>query len=312
MSLAERAVLMRLAIGLPGEARQDQELSESIKSEHKLGKDAGKWLKQLYPKEALAKIKSLHNEFRDYHNSVTLPFDKGIGILPGKFIPEYGDKAREFALKLEPLVDEFVSDPWKWIRWAVEQHNGSFDPTLYPGCKENEPMVEAATGEKYTLDVDQFRARVKKQFRFRTDPLPVPQSKAFEDTIASLLGTDAQAVDNRVHQLARDSSALLLKRLLKPVAKMAEKLGEQPPLKKNGEQAEDIIFRDTLVENIQEIVRLASELNLTDDPVITGFIAECEKLTRYSPQVLRDDKATRAEAQKAADALAKKMADYQF
>ena len=66
--LAERAVLMRLSIGLPGEARQDSGLTDDVKREHALGSGAGKWIKSLFPPEALQKIKKLDNEARAYHH----------------------------------------------------------------------------------------------------------------------------------------------------------------------------------------------------------------------------------------------------
>ena len=51
--LAERAILMRLSISLPGEARQDPALTSDVKREHALGSGAGKWIKSLYPPDAL-------------------------------------------------------------------------------------------------------------------------------------------------------------------------------------------------------------------------------------------------------------------
>lgn len=311
-TLQDRAVLMRLSLGLPGESGQDGELTAEVQNEHSLGSEAGTWLAKLYPKSALAKIKSNRTAAKDYHDSVTMPWDRGVGILPTAFVAEYGEKMREFVERDKALIEEFLADPWKWIRWAIEQHNGTFDPSRYPGCKENEPMVYAATGEKYALDVDVFRKRVRQQFRFRTTPMPVPLSEHFTATVSSLLGTDTASVDARVNEAIQESKRILVRRLIGPVRKMAEKLAEEPKQLSNGKMASDIRFKDTLVGNLKEIAELAPELNLDDDPAVKDFIEDVDKLTRYAPQTLRDDKFTREEAQKKADALAKKMAAYSF
>lgn len=309
-TLAERAVLMRLALGLPGETRQDAKLTSEVKFDHGLGEDLGNWIKRLYPPAALAEVKKLDNEVRAYHANLTLPFDKGIGILPAALIAEYGDRMRELKNRREMLRDEFLRDPERWIVWAVQKHNGAFDPSLYPGCWSVEPVIEAATGKPYRFDAEEFKRVMFQRFDFQTQPLPVPHADHFCGTVASLLGTDVAMVDQRVREAELEGQRELMRRMLEPVANMAKKLAEDPKLKKNGKVAEDIVFRDSMVGNLVDICRIAPALNIGCDPVIDGFIAEIEALTRYTPEVLRDDKATRAEAQKKADDIMKRLSGY--
>lgn len=317
--LAERAVLMRLTISLPGETRQDPGLTSEVVREHNLGTQAGKWLKKLYPPEALDKIKRLDNEARAYHASVTLPYDTGIGILPAALICEHGDRMRQYMGEREVLRDEFLSQPERWIDWAITQHNGTFDPDQYPGCRKLEPgevtpdAVESVLlGRDYVLDKAEWTRKMRKKFDFEAIPNPVPCSDHFTSTVSSLLGVDTGSVDNRVAEVAMEAQRELLRRLLAPVAAMAAKLAEQPKVGKDGKAAEDIIFRDSLVGNLQDIARIAPALNLGADATIDGFIAGIEELAKVEPDKLREDKGIRADVQAKADALAKKMADYQF
>lgn len=311
-TLKERAILMRLSLGLPGENRQDPGLSDEVKAEHKLGGQAGRWIKSLYPPEALAGVKKLHGEARMYHAAITLPWDNGIGILPAALYYEYGERMREIQGKVEVEVEKFLSQPERWIAWAEVQHNGTFDPDLYPGCKESDPTVAAITGKKYTVDGAAFREAMKPKFAFSTDPIPVPESCHFTQTITSLLGVDVSSVDQRVAESAKEAQRELLARLLKPVQAMATKLGEQPKVDKNGKQKDDIVFRDSLVGNLVEIARIGPALNLSDDPQVAEFIAEVEALSKAKPDTLREDKSERSKRQAQADALARKMAAYSF
>lgn len=243
--LAERACLMRISIGLPGKARKDKALTEDVKSEHKLGQAAGSWIKQKYPQWALEPIEKLCNEARAYHAAVTLPFDQGIGILPAALIMEYGDKIREFKGRFDHLRDShFKAKYSEMIEWAKAAHNGTFDPSDYPPVEE-----------------------VLESFYFRTEPLPVPDAAHFEGAVKSLLGVDTDSVNLLVQDAMTEAQRALMRRLIAPVRAMVQKLNETPKGNK-----EDIVFRDTLVGNIQDIARLAPKLNISGDPAIDSFV----------------------------------------
>lgn len=318
-TLAERSILMRFSAGMPGTSRKDKRTTEDVKREKSLGDHAGKWIADLYPQNALEEISSKVGEARTYHYKVTLPFvssddsepvdveekkssrrTTGIGILPAALIQEYSDKMRQFRGEIEHLVEsKFLANPQQWIDWAVQQHNGTFDPSNYPGCSK-------IAGE-VVLDEAVFREKMRKKFFLRTEPLPVPEAKHFTDTVAGLLGTDAESVNLRVQDAAVEAQRELLKRMIAPVQAMAAKLNEAPKGK-----SKDIVFRDTLIGNIKEIVELGPKLNLTGDPAIDSFLCEMSELTKYTPDNLRDDKSARAEAAKKAEEIAKRLSRYSF
>lgn len=294
--LSDRAVLMRFSAGLPGEERQDHQVTADVKRDKALGQNAGKWEKRLYPPQALASIKTKINEAREYHNSVTLPFDTGIGILPAVLIMEYGDKMRQFKGEIAALVEsDFLNNPQQWIDWAVAEQNGTFDPKNYPGCSGG------ADGRTVILDADKFRESMRRKFYLRSEPLPVPDAKHFTDTVASLLGTDLESVDLRVKDAQLEGQREVLKRLLTPVKHMAETLLKEKPK-----------IYETLIQNIADIVKLAPKLNLAGDPGLDALVAEVDKLTRYGTESLKGSAATRSEAQKAAAAVMAKLSGYKL
>lgn len=315
-TLQARAVLMKFGSGMPGQHRADKVLSRKVQASEGLGENSGKWVKELWPPDSLAAIKKVENEARSYHDRVTLPFGSrsdnerqekeanrerkqaiaGIGILSASLILEYGDTMRNYVGKLEKAVNDWLVDPQKYIDWARANHNGTFDFTDYEGFDESG-----------NFDPDAFRQAMRKKFYIRTEPLPVPDASQFTQAITELLGVDAESVNLRVADASQEAQRELMRRLIEPVRAMAAKLVEQP---KPGK--EDIIFRDTLVDNIKEIARLAPKMNLAGDPEIDRFAQECEGLTHYTAQTLRDDKLTREEAAKKAAEIAAKMSAYKL
>ena len=67
-------------------------------------------------------------------------------------------------------------------------------------------------------------------------------------------------------------------------------------------------FRDSLVENVRAIVRLAPALNLMDDPRIAGLCADIERhLTAHDPEQLRGSAQLRESVAGEADAILRRM-----
>lgn len=283
--LADRAILIRISCGLPGKVRKNSSLSTQVKQEHALGEEAGDWQTKLWPKWALEPLEKVLNEARQFHAAVTLPFDAGIGILPAPLVLTYGDKMREYKDRFEHLIASHFRPKFpEMVEWAKKAHNGTFDLSQY----------------------DDLEA-ICQCFYFRTEPLPVPDKGHFTDTMTSLLGHDAESVNIRVADAVQEAQRELMRRLIKPVQAMADKLGQAPK-----EGKESPIFRDTLVGNLKEIAELAPKLNLTGDKVIDAFAKEIEALAKYDPDTLRTSPATRSHVhQKAAD-LFKRLDGYKI
>ena len=75
-------------------------------------------------------------------------------------------------------------------------------------------------------------------------------------------------------------------RLLEPIAKMAERLS-------GGEN----VFRDSLVENIRDMLDLIPALNVTGDPSITRLAQQIEtNFGKLNAETLRTNKVVRRQA----------------
>lgn len=290
-AISERAVLVRFSAGVPGEEREDHRVSAEVKQDKGLSDDSGKWEKRLWPKNALATVKSKIGEARRYFMEMTIPFDTGTGILPSVKVMEFKAKLNEYAEKISVLAEtEFLADPTKWIEWAKQAHNGTFEPDNYPGCSPDG-----------SFDPDVFRTAMRRKFYVRANVMPVPNSAHYTETVALVLGQDAASVDQLVAEAALDARKELVRRLMTPVKHMAKKLLEDKPR-----------IYATMIENIREIAQAAKDLNVTGDAEIDGLVSEVTALTRYSTDVLRESSVTRAEAQKLAQATLDRLAGYKL
>jgi hypothetical protein len=64
------------------------------------------------------------------------------------------------------------------------------------------------------------------------------------------------------------------------------------------------IFRDSLVGNVRELVEILPTMNITDDPDLARIIdSVSSEVANVDAQVLRDDKAQRAETAEKADKI---------
>ena len=304
-TLSEKSVLMKFSAGCPGSARKDKTTTELVKVEKALGHNAGKWVAELYPPDAMKPIKQLQNEARTFHDTMTLPFGggdgedgkpraiAGTGILPCGLVLDYTSKIREFQSKLTALVDKFLADPQGYVGWALQEHNGTFNPDNYPGCTRDD-------AGQIQFDADKFRQVMRPKFYLSAEPLPVPDVSHFSATVSSLLGTDIESVNLRVSDAQVEARRELMRRLIAPVKNMVQRLAD-------GEK-----FKDSLVGNVAEIVKLAPALNLSGDPEIDQFIADLKPLAQADPDALRNDKTVRSQTRDAAGAMLKRLSGYKI
>lgn len=280
MQIQDKAMLVRLSIGLPGNGRKDKPLTAEVTANHSLAGNAGRWMKTLYPPEAFAPITEKAGEARTFHYANTLPWmDDGQRILPVTHYTEFTAAMRRFRVKFDDLAENhFLSQLPLWEQKARAMHNGTFRPEDY--------LPEH---------------KLRKKFAFAVDFQPIPSADDFRVTINS---ADMDAIkadmDARLAQAVADAQADLWRRLAEPLVKMVERLKDPTAT-----------FRDSLVGNLQEIVTLIPALNLTADKALAGFAQQVQvSLAGLNPQNLRDFPSQRNAAAVRAQEILDKMSGY--
>ena len=161
-------------------------------------------------------------------------------------------------------------------------------------------------GDAYANSDFPPESRLKQRFGVKLTYLPVPSTEDFrvnlsEDEIAAVRRNAEEALRGTVN----DALLSLLDRLQEPVARMATRL--RLFRRTSGGKVQHP-FRDSLVENVRAIIKLAPALNLMDDPRIAELCADIERnLTVHDPEQLRNSEALRESVANEADAILKRM-----
>ena len=269
--LDEKALLVKLSISQWTARKEDKKVTKEVEDNHHAA-NAGRYHKHLLAKTALEKIQKNVNEACTYHYTHTLPWSiDGQDILPTKIYFEYTQAIGKFKATHESNVTDFLFNYPQYIEEAKKRLNGLFKQEDYP-------------------PVD----KLKKLFSFSIQFYPLPAASDFrvelgKDEIDRIKTDLERQLKNTEQQAIKD----LWERLYKTVSHAAERLGDSKA-----------VFRNTLIENIQELVNLLPKLNFTDNPDLEKMRREVEsKLLKFSPEILRDDKQAREQTAKEAKNL---------
>jgi hypothetical protein len=285
MSVHTRALLVFLSISTWTARKYDKAVSHKVARDYDAPTNAGRYNKFLLPGEhaSYQELLTLAGSIRDEHYTRTLPWtDGGQRVLSTDGYMDYADWFRGRKAQFERARDTFIQD--------------------YPAMKADARLLLTKVQDGLYKESDYpSELDMAKRFGLSVSYSPLPKA---DDLRVDL---DAQAIAEISASLQAGTAAALntatqeaWSRLYKVAAKMHERLS-QP----------DAIFRDTLVENAQEVCSALRTLNVTDDPNLEAMRASVEReLTRYSPDVLRDNKAVRADVAVKADQIMASMAAF--
>lgn len=281
-TFSERAMLASVKIHAWSAARKDEKVTQDTNAAHGASRDAGRYTKQLVPKEALEPIQKATSAIRGFHYTHTLPWaDSGERILPITMHEDYTAGIRSLGDVFDREADRFAREYPTHVAEARSRLNGMYNAKDYPEPDEVRGL--------YAVDVQMWPFPDARDFRVALgeDQIKVLQSSLNERTAA------AQA------QAMRDCWV----RLHTAVSHMAERLAV--PIGGDG-----ATFRDSLVENVRELCGLLPKLNIAGDPELDRMTAECRKRLLVPPGILRDRNDTRRGTAEAARQLADRMAKY--
>lgn len=277
--LRDDAMIVRLSISQWTARKFDKSVTKKVASEYAVDDTVGRYNKVLIAKEAIQSITQAVSAARSFHYENTLPWDDGGGrILPAENFFTYSKSMREFKERFDQAVSEFLGNYDEYREEARRRLNGMFNPADYPGSHE-----------------------IAGKFEFATDIEPVPSSEDFRVKIQSKEAEKIKKeLDKRVEERVQEATKDLYVRLNAVVGKLADKLADK-----------DAIFRDSLVENIVELVNLLPKLNVAGDKALDDLRAETKKkLGALEPDTLRKDEKVRAKAANDAKAILDKMSAY--
>jgi hypothetical protein len=288
-TINRKAMIVKLRISEWKGGKKDHTATQATHTHFHAMDNSGEYRKFLISKDALKEIQQVAGRMRNYVLDNTLPWnDGGVRLLPTKHFMEFCGKIREMRSEFEMATLEFINKYPSLILRAQKDLGGLFNPNEYPTVDE--------IRERFSVDLKFKPVAVADDFRVEMDEEEVERIKA---DISENVQRDMVAANQE-----------LWKRLYEVVNYTAERLSADRVDKKTGEKKPPI-FRDTLVENAKEIVRILPRLNITGDQDLENMRQEVEaKLTVFTPGQLRDNPAIRAQVAKDAEAISNKMNGY--
>lgn len=258
-SLTEKALLVTLNISQWTAKKYDKKATKEVNDNHG-ATDAGRFNKALISKGHLKNIETIANEARSFHNTNTLPWgDNGERLLPSANYFEYCQAIAKLKNRFDAHVREFCQDYPRMIDEARRQLNGLFNETDYP-------------------------ANVADKFSVKETFMPVPDSADFRLNLNSQEVEGLRAtIESEVNGRFATAQKGIYERISKQLNAMHERLSDK-----------DKVFRDTLFENLRELIDLLPRLNIADDPNITALTDEL-KSVYADPAAVRTNTMLRAE-----------------
>ncbi len=280
-SISSGAMLVELSISTWTGRKLDKRASQDVVQAN--GADTGTanvHKKLLGDCEELKAVQKFGANSRNIHYSSTMPWsDVGWRMLTTKAFPKYHPAMTDFQQEFYRLADVFANS-YEWeISQAQARLGALFDPNDYPSVES-----------------------IRSKFAFNINYIPLPESGDFRIDVgneaAEQLKTHYEEFYSTQVKRAMDD---VWRRVYDSLSKMSERLDY-------GDHEKKKIFRDSLVDNVLDMVDLLDVCNVTGDSQMSAMRLQLEDALRgVTPDALRDDAFLRAETKRAVDSAIKSL-----
>ena len=278
MKLTDRALLVQLNVSQWTARKYDKKVTQAVAEQHNTIVEAGRYNKSLLPlNDYLGNIHKLTTTIRTEYYKNTLPWGiNGTQMLPSKNYMSFMTAFRNHKSNWLALVDQFV-DAYPQLKLDAQR---LLTIGLYK--EEDYPSVE----------------NLRAKFGMDMIVMPVPTDDFRVQIADEELSAIQQQVTDRVTNASQEAMKEAWQRLYDVVKHASDKLNDPTG-----------VFRNSLVENINDICGILPRLNFADDPNLEAMRQQVEQsLANENPEALRVDWDLREQKGRQVKAIADKMA----
>ena len=269
MQLAKSAMLVSVSIvngGLLGE-RRDAVASSLVQNTYGVADRRTKASKYLIDRKhkAVKRVVAASQQVREVAYRYTMPWGD--------------DKTRLLSIK---LLDQFRFDLTKAIEELAEaRENYILDFPALVSASERD------LGELFDRSQYPSPDRVRDLFSTKVNYWPMPESQNFIADISAEAAQEAKdGIEAEIEQRLLEATYDMVRRAKEVVSAFVDKL-EAFKLGEDGKP--DIIFRDSIVDNISDTANLVERMNLTAHPQINKVVKDLKRIVAISkPRALRE------------------------
>lgn len=266
-SLMTSALIVNLSRSVPDLVKNDPEAAKALAKIMKADKRAVRTTKSLIDSAALKALRSFSREIYQWHIRNTVPWgDLGQRLIPNSRLIDYQNDMNKFEQTFNALAENVLLEYPACCGRAQAFLGEMFDAALFPSLEELRSKMGIRVSYEPIADPDNFIVKVGNQ---AADEL----KKQYNDVLSNRMGS----ISNHIFERLREPLANLVLRL-----DYAE--GERP----SG-------FRNTLVDNVTEIVNLMDTCNFNNDPKLDAIKRGLRSaLKGVTPDGLREDAGLRS------------------
>ena len=272
--LREKALTVRLFRKKISRNKLDKVLSEELRKLKKVDDDVSLRVnKSIFTKDATDAFMKILSEAGKYYYRVTTPWDdKGFRLLSvdifKEFVKKFKSYTREFRTTVEAFMDGIEGD----IQLMEKTLGTAFSRSDYD-------HLFLSSGE---LDRETFRKSFSLELEYGT-------VSSSGDIRAELTKDDRDIIAAHITEKNNQKFAATQKHIItclhEHILKIHERLCDS-----------EKIFRDTLIENLNDLCDLIPKMNIAGDPVLNQLAADAKKtLCHWDAQTLRDDNTIRTD-----------------
>jgi hypothetical protein len=290
-SIASRAMKAVFHRGVGAARRVRDNEAESLVKD-KLGDQGQIVTKKLFTNKQglIYRRNQLANEMYGYHVKATLPHgDDGSRLLPNSMYFEYTQRMSQFEHDLRNLDQQIVMSYDQLVAVDVAERNAAL---ISQGKNAN------AAADEYP-DLEQIQRYMYVEWVLE----PISTANDFRYDVAPEV---KDRLNSRLKQIAIDAKADIFARMAPPMKHFIEKLSV-PIGEKGG------VFRDSLVENLNELLTELPKLNFDNDPRVAEVLTELKKLVQpyvFNPDALREVPEVRSAARQKMEELMRRLDGY--
>jgi hypothetical protein len=241
--------------------KTDKKATREVEVQNNAQKNSGRFVKNLVDEDAIGRVTKQANALRNYFYEQTLAWGKnGERLLPSRnflnFMQGFTTIKGEFDAEVSRFVQSYDS-----LRDKAERTLGLlFNPDEYPSSALIEKKFGVETDIRPIENADDFRVQISKDEADKIrQEIADGNRKRIESAIEQLIARFRDAVEHIHERLADPHNT----------------------------------FRDSLIENLHEIRRLAPLLNFSDDPRIDAIIEATLPLCQHEPERIRHNSILR-------------------
>lgn len=280
-TLASSAMLIELSISTWTGRKKDKRASEEVTSTNHAASGIAAVNKKLLGDCAeLVALQKFTANTRNAHYSMTMPWsDSGLRLIPTAKYFDYYQQMTALRNEYWRLVQLFL-DAYDWEITQAQAKLGS----LF--VRDDYPTLEALKGK----------------FNFSLNEIPLPEAGDFRVDINNEAQKEITERYNKFYttQLERAMNDVW-QRTYTALSRMSERLDY-------GSKEDRKIFRDSLVDNVAEMVDMLRACNITGSTQMAAMADHLEHALRgVTPDALREDAHLRRETKRAVDEAIKAL-----